>query len=130
MGARGDTRKRRKLKSKLALRERECWLCLGYYGPLDLSLPYRHPLAVEIDEEIPFSKGGDPFDLSGTHLVHRFCNLKKGSKVLPCGAFSEGVEKCLGVGFGGGLEPEHAAGHGLGLRTGPGVQKPEPSREW
>jgi len=119
MGARGDTRKRRKLKAKLAQSEHECWLCLGYYGPLDLSLPYRHMLAVEIDEEIPFSKGGDPFDKHGTHLVHRFCNLKKGSRVLPRGAFSEGVESYF--------EKRHGmrvdGGHG-------GHAKPEPSRNW
>lgn len=105
MGARGDTRKRRKLRAKLALREHECWLCLGYYGPLDFTLPRTDILAVEIDEEIPFSKGGDPSDLGNTHLVHRYCNLKKGSRILPRGAFSNGVA-CI----------QEA--------------KPSPSREW
>ena len=104
VGARGDNRKRRRLKARLALREHECWLCLGYYGPLDYSLPPHHMFAVEIDEEIPFSKGGNPFDLQGTHLVHRFCNLQKGSKILPRGAFSNGI----------------------GVKT----EKPSPSREW
>ena len=119
MGARGDNRKRRKLKAKLAMREHECWLCLGYYGPLDFSLPHRHLFAVEIDEEIPFSKGGDPLDISGTHLVHRFCNLKKGSKVLPRGAFSEGVERCI--------NSENARDNrNIGMR----ISKPKPSRRW
>ena len=119
MGARGDTRKRRKLKARLAVSEHECWLCLGYYGPLDFSLPYLHPFAVEIDEEVPFSKGGDPNDPRGTHLVHRFCNLKKGSKILPRGAFSEGIEAS-------GVNGRRAASEGFAKKS----EKPSPSRAW
>ena len=119
MGARGDNRKRRRLKARLALREHECWLCLGYYGPLDMSLPYRHMFAVEIDEEVPFSKGGDPSDLYGTHLVHRFCNLKKGSKILPYGVFREGVENAF----------KYSSAYSEGEHGVVDV-KPSPSREW
>jgi len=129
MGARGDTRKRRKLKAKLALTEHECWLCLGYYGPLDFTLPYRHMLSVEIDEEIPFSKGGDPFDKDGTHLVHRFCNLKKGSKILPRGAFSRGVENY----FSSWKQPPGSSlgsPKPAGSVAGQVFEKPRPSREW
>lgn len=100
MGKRGDSRKRERLKRRLAMVERDCWLCLE---PLDFSLPCGHPRSVEIDEEIPFSKGGNPLDYKGTHLVHRECNLKKGSRVLRMGALARG------------------GGH-------PG--KPTPSRKW
>lgn len=88
MGKRGNFRHRERLRRKLAERECECWLCLGARGPLDLSLPAGHPLAVEIDEEIPVSKGGDPLDERNCHLVHRCCNLQKGARMLPRGAFA------------------------------------------
>lgn len=89
MGKRGNSRKRDRLKRRLAMTEHECWLCLGARGPLDLSLPPGLPLSVEIDEEVPFSKGGDPLDPRGTHLVHRVCNLQKGASVLKRGAFAD-----------------------------------------
>ncbi len=103
MGKRGNWRKRERLRRRLAITEHECWLCKGARGPLDLSIPRWHPLAVEIDEEVPYSKGGDPLDIENTHLVHRCCNLAKGAMVLPEGAFSD---------------------------AGGGVTAPEPSREW
>lgn len=87
MSRRGNSRKRERLRCRLAAVERECWLCLGKRGPLDLSLPPGLPLSVELDEEIPFSKGGDPLDPRCVHLVHRCCNLEKGARVLPRGAF-------------------------------------------
>lgn len=103
MGKRGNFRLRERLRRRLAEREDECWLCLGARGPLDLSLPAGHPLSVEIDEEIPVSKGGSPLDEGNCHLVHRCCNLQKGARVLQRGAFAF---------------PEHAP------------SKPETSREW
>ena len=102
MSRRGNSRKRERLRRRLAITEHECWLCLGARGPLDFSLPKGHPLAVEIDEEVPYSKGGDPLDPRQTHLVHRCCNLKKGARLLPKGAFAEHAE----------------------------AEQPKPSREW
>lgn len=89
MSRRGNSRKREALRRRLAMTEHECWLCLGARGPLDLTLPPGLPLSVEIDEETPFSKGGDPLDPRTTHLVHRCCNLEKGARVLPMGAFAD-----------------------------------------
>jgi 5-methylcytosine-specific restriction endonuclease McrA len=34
---------------------------------------------MEIDEIIPVSKGGDPFDLANCQLTHRRCNQRKGN---------------------------------------------------
>ena len=87
MGKRGNFRRRERMRRALSAVEHECWLCLGARGPLDFSLPATHPLAVEIDEEVPVSRGGDPLDLSNAHLVHRYCNIEKGGRVLPRGAF-------------------------------------------
>lgn len=88
MGKRGNFRHRERLRRRLAEREDVCWLCLGARGPLDLSIPAGHPLSVEIDEEVPVSKGGSPVDEGNCHLVHRACNLQKGARILPRGAFA------------------------------------------
>ena len=89
MSYRGSWRKRRRLKRRLAVTEHCCWLC---GKPLDFSLPRFHPEAVEIDEEIPVSKGGNPLDRKNCHLVHRSCNLAKGAKVLRQGALADSRE--------------------------------------
>lgn len=87
MGKRGNFRRREAMRRRLAAREGGdvCWLCLR---PLDHTLKTPHPQSVEIDEEIPVSLGGDPQDIGNCHLVHRACNLRKGPRVLPRGAFA------------------------------------------
>lgn len=83
---RGSYRKRQRIKRALAAVERECWLCLE---PLDFTISdNRDPRFVVVDEELPVSKGGDPLDIDGCHLVHRQCNARKGARILPRGAFA------------------------------------------
>lgn len=66
--------------------EHVCWLCLE---PLDFSVSDRRdPRFVVLDEEVPVSKGGDPLDVSNVHLVCARCNLLKGDRILPRGAFA------------------------------------------
>ena len=86
MGKRGNARRRERMRKCLAATEHECWLCLE---PLDMAVPAGNPLAVEIDEEIPVSRGGDPLSLRNVHLVHRMCNLRKGDRILPKGFFAK-----------------------------------------
>ena len=48
-----------------------CWIC-GL--PIDTTLPAGHPLAFELDELVPVSKGGSPIDFDNTAGSHRVCN--------------------------------------------------------
>ena len=48
-----------------------CWIC-GL--PIDATLPAGHPLAFELDELVPVSKGGSPVDFANTAGSHRCCN--------------------------------------------------------
>ena len=38
-------------------------------------------MAPEVDEIIPVSRGGDPYDLENVQLVHRKCNRAKSNKL-------------------------------------------------
>ena len=49
---------------------------------VDKTLPYLHPLAPEVDEIIPVSRGGSPYDWDNLQLVHRVCNQRKGNKMV------------------------------------------------
>ena len=48
-----------------------CWIC-GL--PIDPTLPAGHPLAFELDELVPVSKGGSPVDFENCRGAHRACN--------------------------------------------------------
>lgn len=48
---------------------------------VDKTLPQYDPLAPEVDEIIPVSRGGSPYDLDNLQLTHRVCNQKKGAKM-------------------------------------------------
>lgn len=41
-----------------------------------------HPMRGEVDEDIPRSRGGSPYDRDNCHLMHRKCNQVKGSLTL------------------------------------------------
>lgn len=87
IGGRGSWRKRKRIKRQLSAVEHVCWLCLE---PLDFTVTDRRdPKFVVIDEELPVSKGGDPLDVNNCHLTCNGCNARKGSRILPRGAFAE-----------------------------------------
>jgi len=50
--------------------------------PVDKDLPAGHPMAPEVDEIIPVSKGGSPYDHDNLRLCHRLCNERRGNKML------------------------------------------------
>ena len=54
-----------------------CWIC-GL--PIDPTLPAGHPLAFELDELVPVSKGGSPIDFENTAGSHRVCNQWRSNK--------------------------------------------------
>ncbi|MFT3971708.1 MAG: HNH endonuclease [Micropruina sp.] len=39
-----------------------------------------HPMRAEVDEIIPVSLGGNPYDRGNTRLSHRACNQAKGNR--------------------------------------------------
>ena len=65
-----------------------------------------HPMSPVIDEIVPISKGGSPYDRGNCQLAHRSCNAHKGAKVGRRAPNSE--------------DPRHKLGRG-GVKT---------SREW
>lgn len=74
--------RRRKLRMWLKAQGRPCWICQAFGRPseIDYSLPAGHPWAFEVDELVPVSKGGDPYDMRNVDAVHRACNQWRGNK--------------------------------------------------
>ncbi len=62
--------KRDKIRARVLREETHCWLC---GEQVDTSLPHGLPQSPEVDEIIPVSKGGDPYNRSNCRLAHRLC---------------------------------------------------------
>lgn len=62
---------RRKLRARIIALGEPCWICRL---SINANIPARHPEALEVDEVIPYSKGGSPTDLANTRAAHRCCN--------------------------------------------------------
>lgn len=58
---------------------RPCAIC---GGAIDYSLPPGHPWSFEVDEIVPVSLGGSPFDLSNLQPAHRRCNQWRGNRSM------------------------------------------------
>lgn len=70
--------KRNKLRARVKAQGLPCALC-GL--PIDYSLPPGDPMSYELDEIVPVSLGGDPYDIDNVQPTHRICNQRKGNKV-------------------------------------------------
>ena len=83
-GVRVDPRKiNSSLRATLRKRVLATYDVCGICGKeVDKTLPYLHPLAPEVDEIIPVSRGGSPYDWDNLQLVHRVCNQRKGNKMV------------------------------------------------
>lgn len=68
---------RRKLRAWLRSQGLPCHLC---GRPIDYSLPPGHPMSFEVDEIVPVSKGGSPYDRGNVAAAHRICNERRGNK--------------------------------------------------
>lgn len=71
--------RRRELVKRVKASETNCALCGGL---VDKTLHHLDPRAAVIDEDIPVSRGGSPFDRENCHLMHRACNQWKGALTL------------------------------------------------
>ncbi len=86
--------RRRGLRAQVLAEESACWIC---GGPVDKTLTVEwgkhgpkckgdgcpgcvpHPMRAEVDEVVPVSKGGSPYDRSNCRLSHRQCNRQRGN---------------------------------------------------
>lgn len=71
---------RTKLRDAVRAEGLPCALC-GL--PIDYSLPAGDPMSYELDEIVPVSKGGSPFERANVQPAHRICNQRKGNKAAP-----------------------------------------------
>ena len=71
--------RRREIRRWLLATQDRCALC---GKPIDKSLRTPHPMSAEVDEILPVSKGGSPYDRRNVQLTHRICNQRKGNRVI------------------------------------------------
>lgn len=86
--------RRRQLRARVLASETQCALCgktvdktlgmqPGVHGPrcTTQACPgcVPHPMRAEVDEIVPVSQGGSPYERSNTQLAHRICNQRKGN---------------------------------------------------
>ena len=69
--------RRTKLRNRVRAMGLPCHIC-GM--PIDYSLPAGDPMSYELDEIVPVSKGGSPYDPSNVAPAHRICNQRKGNR--------------------------------------------------
>ena len=75
---RSNSHRRNTLRARVLSSEDTCWLCTL---PVDVTLPPGMPDSPEIDEIIPVSLGGSPYDRDNVHLAHRLCNQRRGNRM-------------------------------------------------
>jgi 5-methylcytosine-specific restriction endonuclease McrA len=66
--------RRRQLRQRVLEEEDHCHICGRV---VDKSLRYLDPWSAVVDELIPISKGGNPYDRANVRLAHRMCNLRR-----------------------------------------------------
>lgn len=64
--------RRRQVRAQVLAEEDDCGIC---GRPVAKDLPPHLPGSPEIDEIIPVSKGGNPYDRTNCRLTHRACNV-------------------------------------------------------
>ncbi len=73
---------RRKVRAWLRAQGRPCHIC---GQPIDYSLPAGNPMSFEVDEIVPVSRGGSPYDRTNVAPAHRICNERRGNKPVGAG---------------------------------------------
>lgn len=66
------------VRKKILAMYDHCAICGRF---VDKTLPQYDPMAPEVDEIIPVSRGGSPVDIDNLQLTHRKCNEMKGNKM-------------------------------------------------
>lgn len=73
---RTNSAQRNRLRARVLREETHCWLC---GAEVDRDLPPGQPASPEVDEIVPVSKGGSPYERTNVRLAHRLCNAKRGN---------------------------------------------------
>ena len=68
--------RRRRLRTQVLAEEDCCAICGTF---VDKDLPHLDAWAPVIDEIVPVSKGGNPYDRNNVRLCHRLCNARRGN---------------------------------------------------
>lgn len=68
--------RRRQVRARVLAEESDCGIC---HKPVDKTLKTPHPGSPEVDEIIPVSLGGSPYDRDNCRLTHRLCNEQRGN---------------------------------------------------
>jgi len=71
--------RRTKLRKRVLAAYDVCWIC---GRPVDKTLQPGHPMSGEVDEAIPVSRGGNPFEWDNLRLAHRICNQRRGNHTI------------------------------------------------
>lgn len=74
---RSNGSRRNALRKRVRAMGLPCALC---GRPIDYSPPAGHPMSYELDEIVPVSKGGSPYDIENVQPAHRICNQRKSNK--------------------------------------------------
>lgn len=72
-------RLRQSVRARVLAANDVCAIC---GRPVDKTLSQYDPMAPEVDEIIPVSRGGSPVDLDNLQLTHRSCNERKGNRMV------------------------------------------------
>ena len=67
---RSNSTRRNKLRARVLREEDHCWLC---GEAVNTRQQPGLPDSPEVDEILPVSLGGDPYDRSNVRLAHRLC---------------------------------------------------------
>lgn len=73
---RTNSTRRNDLRARVAAEGLPCHLC---GCPIDYTLPHGHPMAYELDEIVPVSRGGSPYDPANVAPAHALCNRRRGA---------------------------------------------------
>lgn len=73
---RSNGHRRDQVRRRVLREEDTCWIC---GEPVDKTLPHGQPGSPEVDEVVPVSLGGSPFDRNNCRLSHRLCNVRRGN---------------------------------------------------
>lgn len=69
--------RRRQIRARVLAAYDVCAIC---GKPVDKTLKTPHPMSAEVDELVPVSRGGSPYDFANCRLTHRICNRMKSDK--------------------------------------------------
>ena len=75
----GNGHRRRQLVRRVRAEESHCALCDRY---VNQELQHLDPMSGVVDEDIPRSRGGSPYERGNCHLMHRACNQWKSTMTL------------------------------------------------